>query len=150
MTELELLKENEALKLQLAEYENKYKPVYDKHMASVKEQALADYGLQADDVWLTRLTADDEQGIKEQVKALAVDLRIQNNNKPVDPGSKGNGRKASYKQVDPADYGRETFHRIKESGRLSKTVSSIKLEAPPVKTPQTERKKGILDRFFNR
>lgn len=145
----DLLKENEALKLQIADYETRYKPVYEKYMADVKEKALAEYGLQADAVWIDRLTADNEEEIKEQAKAIAIDLRISQRNQFVDAGM-GNGAVVRPKQFKPYDVGVQTYQRLKASGRLNKHITSIKIDAPPVKAKQTPQKQDILKRFFGR
>jgi len=148
----ELLKENELLKAQLADYETRYKPVYDKHMQSVKEQALASYGLQADAVWLDRITADTEEGIAEQVQALAVDLRIQENNAPKDPSGMGNFAVRSRGKDNPRatlyELGRQMAKQA--NGRHNPARNSIKVDTPPVKAPQSEVKKGIIQRWLGR
>jgi hypothetical protein len=154
----ELLKEVESLKRQVEHYETTYKPVFEKHMQAVKEQALASYGLQADAVWLDRITADTEEGITEQVNALAVELRIQERNQPVDPGSKGNfavrhkggsvrehlyevGRQ-EVKNANTRKYGNNDRY-------ATERVSVRAVEMPAPKTDQ-QRKQNILARVFGR
>jgi hypothetical protein len=83
----ELLKELADLRLQV----EKLTPYYEKHIATVKEQELAKYGLTAEDIWVSRLTADTDEGIQEQAKALATELALVERNKPVDPSNMGNG-----------------------------------------------------------
>jgi hypothetical protein len=139
----ELLKEVELLRLEV----EKYKPYFTKHVESVKRSELAKYGLE-DDYWLNKISGEDEAVITEQVQALVTDLRVTERNQPVDPSNKGNGVKVSYKQTKPVDIGVQAFKRVKESGRLNKHITSIKLEDKPVKVPQAVHNKGIIQRLF--
>jgi hypothetical protein len=156
----ELLKENEALKLQVADYETKILPVYNEHIADFKVKALAEYGLN-EEHWLQRLTGATKEEIAEQVVQLALDLRIQERNQPVD-GSMGNGTVSRWKQrgkstayetgkdIVKKAYDRKSGRDYGNGGNRVSVPAYVPPKKPaPVKT-EAEKKRSILSRLFSR
>jgi hypothetical protein len=149
----DLLKENELLKLEL----ERLKPYYEKHIAHLKKAELSKYGI--DEAFAERITADTEEGIAEQVHRLAVDLRVEQRPRYVDPAIKGNGAVLRSIPKKPEDVGRKTYERLKESGlipdtpggsygnnaRYAKKVTVIKAESSLADFPK-EKKLGIVNR----
>jgi hypothetical protein len=160
MQRLELIKENEALKQQLRQYEEIYKPVYERYMAEYKVKALNEYGIRDNvDFWAAKLTGKTIKEIDEQAKQLAVDLRVEQRPRYVDPAIKGNGARYKPSPRTPEDVGRKAYERLKDSGlipntpggsygnnaRYAKKVTVIKAESSLADFPK-EKKLGVVNR----
>lgn len=111
------------------EEQGKYKEMYEELLQEIeaqKAQALeirketlllgAGYTQEQAERYKKYLTGSTDEELAEALETLKADIPPAP--KYVDPVSLGNGRKTEPQQVDPAEYGKSLFAKLKQKGRI--------------------------------
>lgn len=149
---LAVIQELETLKLQVARYETEIKPLADRELQRIREQAVKGYELteaQAQ-VMADRLAElTNEQAINETALQLAGQFRATDKPAYVNPMMGMNHGMHRPKQVNTQyELGKKQAHAT-INNRIGKQVSSVHIPAQPLSRFNVPRK-GVLGRWVNK
>lgn len=162
MDNVELIMQLEELKQKLAHYETNVKPLADRELQRLREQAVKEYKLTEEEAKLMAdklAVIDTEEGIKATAIQLAGAFRASNKPQYVDPSTeRRSGNKVYPRQQKPEDYGKQLFHKLADKGRvptksgkdygMGAARSSVTIPPAP-KSPQ-KANESIISRWRKR